>query len=358
MQPSHTLRLILLIGFVTACTAPTPPPTPTLQPTSTPLPSPTPESPIDAFTANRLVSRTVNLGNALEAPNEGDWGITLQADYFRIIREQGFTAVRLPVRWSGHALTEAPYTIDPDFFARVDWAIEQALQNHLTIIVNMHHYEEMATDPTGNHQRFLALWKQIAERYQNYPNAVFFEPLNEPNGVLHATYWNTLITDVLGVIRQSNPTRNVVIGPAEWNNLQALDELELPADDQHIIVTFHFYSPFEFTHQGAEWLQNSGSDNWLGTEWTGTSPQKQNVEFNLNLVTEWAQANNRPIFMGEFGAYGKAPYESRVTWTTFLAREAEARNFSWGYWEFCSGFGLYDTATETWREELVRALIP
>ena len=62
--------------------------------------------------------------------------------------------------------------------------------------------------------------------------------------------------------------------------------------------------------------------------------------------------------MGEFGAYGKAPMESRITWTTFITREAETRNFSWGYWEFCSGFGLYDTVTGAWREELVRALIP
>jgi endoglucanase len=305
---------------------------------------------------NQHLARTINIGNALEAPNEGDWGITLEAEYFRLIKQKGFTAVRLPVRWSGHALTEAPYTIEQEFFRRVDWAVEQALANGLAIVLDMHHYEEMANDPTGHQERFLALWRQIAERYQDQPNAVLFELLNEPNGVLHPGYWNKLIAEALPVIRSTNPTRNIVVGPAEWNNPQALDELILPADDRHLIVTFHFYSPFQFTHQGAEWLV--GSDNWLGTDWKGTSAEKQVLQYSLDLAEQWATENQRPIFLGEFGAYGKAPLASRVTWTSFIAREAEARNFSWSYWEFCAGFGLYDTTTNTWREELVRALIP
>src|SRR5579884_1193481 len=97
--------------------------------------------------ANRRLGRGINLGNALEAPKEGEWGVTLKPEYFRIIKEAGFDTVRLPVRWSGHAAAKAPYTIDPDFAARVDWAIEQALQNRLNIIVNVHHYEGADVDP-------------------------------------------------------------------------------------------------------------------------------------------------------------------------------------------------------------------
>ena len=178
------LCLILLSACMT-----TPTPGPTLAPPSTP----TAEPPVDAFAMNRRHARTVSLGNALEAPNEGDWGVTLQEEYFQLIRQRGFTAVRLPVRWSGHALAEAPYTINPDFFKRVDWAVEQALKNDLAIVVNLHHYEEMALDATGQHERFLALWRQIAEHYRHQPNAVLFELMNEPNGALTASSWNRLI---------------------------------------------------------------------------------------------------------------------------------------------------------------------
>ncbi len=85
--------------------------------------------PKDAFDYNRLLGRGMNLGNALEAPNEGEWGLTLKEDYFEAIRRAGFDSVRIPIRWSAHAGAYAPYTIDERFFSRVDWAantIEQA----------------------------------------------------------------------------------------------------------------------------------------------------------------------------------------------------------------------------------------
>jgi endoglucanase len=264
--------------------------------------------------------------------------------------------VRLPVRWSAHALNEAPYTIDAEFLKRVDWAVEQAFANDLAIVVNMHHYEEIVLDAAGHQERFLAIWKQIAEHYQSYSNALLFEPLNEPNGALNSKHWNDLLALTIPVIRASNPTRNIVIGPANWNNVDSLDELSLPAEDQHIIVTFHFYNPFQFTHQAAEWVQ--GSESWKGTEWKGSSAEKQLLQFDLNKAEQWSKDNQRPLFMGEFGAYSQADMESRIRWTTFMAREAEARNFSWGYWEFCAGFGLYDMSAGQWREPLVQALLP
>lgn len=338
-------RLNLALMFIAACTA-----------TPAPAPTPTPEPPVDAFTMNQRLARTVNLGNALEAPNEGEWGVTLKDEFFQLIKEAGFTAVRLPVRWSAHALAEAPYTIDPEFFRRVDWAVEQALSRDLAIVVNMHHYEEMALDPGGHQARFIAMWGQISEHYQTYPNGMLFEPMNEPNGQMVASRWNDLVATLLPVIRATNPTRNIVLGPVDWNNPRSLDELALPTDDQHLIVTFHYYNPFQFTHQGAEWVQGSG--DWLGTEWTARSAQKQAVQYDFKQVAEWAEANQRPIFLGEFGAYSKADMDSRARWTEFVAREAEKQGFSWGYWEFCSGFGVYDLASSQWNEPLKQALLP
>src|ERR1022692_1804955 len=81
-----------------------------------------------------VLGRGINLGNALEAPKEGEWGVTLKAEYFAAIKKAGFATVRLPVRWSAHPGKEAPYTIDPKLAERVDWAIDQALMNELNII--------------------------------------------------------------------------------------------------------------------------------------------------------------------------------------------------------------------------------
>jgi len=92
------------------------------------------------FQMNQLLGRGVNLGNALEAPTEGEWGVVLQEEYFDLIKQAGFNSIRLPVRWSAHALAERPYTIDPVFMKRVDWAVANALSRGLPIIVNIHHY--------------------------------------------------------------------------------------------------------------------------------------------------------------------------------------------------------------------------
>src|SRR5450432_972367 len=66
--------------------------------------------------------RGMNLGNGLDAPTEGEWGVRLSENHFKYIAEAGFDHVRLPARFSGHALDSAPYTIDSAFFDRVDWA--------------------------------------------------------------------------------------------------------------------------------------------------------------------------------------------------------------------------------------------
>jgi endoglucanase len=56
--------------------------------------------------------------------------------------------------------------------------------------------------------------------------------------------------------------------------------------------------------------------------------------------------------------YSKADMASRVRWTEFVRSEAERHGFAWAYWEFGSGFGIYDLDAKVWRQELLRALIP
>src|ERR1700677_2875129 len=82
-----------------------------------------------AFDFVKRMGNGINLGNALEAPTEGEWGVVLKEEYFIAIRDAGFTNVRLPVKWSAHALETAPYTIDPLFMDRVEWAISEANKN-------------------------------------------------------------------------------------------------------------------------------------------------------------------------------------------------------------------------------------
>ena len=98
--------------------------------------------------------RGINLGNALEAPKEGQWGVIIKDEYFRIIREAGFDTVRIPIRWSAHAEDDPPYKIDDEFFMRVDWVVNKSLEQGLITIINIHHYEEIMQDPVGHQKTF------------------------------------------------------------------------------------------------------------------------------------------------------------------------------------------------------------
>ncbi|HOJ93426.1 MAG TPA: glycoside hydrolase family 5 protein [Dictyoglomaceae bacterium] len=302
------------------------------------------------------MQRGVNMGNALEAPKEGEWGVVIKDEYFKLIKEAGFDHVRIPIKWSAHTEAKPPYKISEEFFDRVDHVINESLKQGLITIINIHHYDEIMQNPRGEKEKFLSIWRQISERYKDYPKTLFFEILNEPNGNLTPDIWNEFLAEALKVIRVTNPDRVVLVGTAEWGGISGISKLKIPKEEKNILVTVHYYNPFYFTHQGAEWA--SGSEQWLGTKWHGSWAEKQQVISDFNIAEEWSKENRRPIHIGEFGAYSKADMESRVRWTSFVAREAERRGWPWTYWEFCSGFGVYDPVKNEWRKELLEALIP
>jgi endoglucanase len=309
----------------------------------------------DAFAAAKRLGRGINLGNALEAPSEGEWGVTLKPEYFAAIKDAGFDSIRLPVRWSAHAQKDAPYTLDPKFCERVDWALDQATQQGLVVILNMHHYDEIYQD-LSHAPRFAAMWKQIAARYRDRPDTVYFEFLNEPHTKLTDEAWSKLFAEVLREVRRTNPTRPVVVGPSQWNSIHNLSKFTLPEDDQHLIATFHYYLPFQFTHQGASWAQ--GSDAWKGRKWPQSPEEQAALAKDFATAAQWSKEHHRPLLLGEFGAYSAADMDSRVRWTNAVAREAEKHGFPWAYWEFCSGFGAFDPQSNQWRAPLLKALIP
>ena len=45
----------------------------------------------NAFAINELIGRGINIGNALEAPVEGEWGVTIKEEYFDL-KEGRFSA--------------------------------------------------------------------------------------------------------------------------------------------------------------------------------------------------------------------------------------------------------------------------
>lgn len=274
--------------------------------------------------------------------------------HFSAIRDAGFDFVRVNLAAFRHM--DAQNRIDPKWLATLDWVVKGATAAGLSVILDEHDFNECAQDVDVCRVKLTAFWTQVAPRYSASSDKLLFELLNEPHDKLDAENWNDLAADVLKTVRQSNPKRLIVIGPTRWNNFEELPNLKLPEDDRNILVTFHYYEPFRFTHQGASWTDLT---NVKGVTW-GSDQDRERIKTDFDKVSAWAQATNRPVLLGEFGAYDKSgtPMEYRAAYTGAVAREAERHGFSWAYWQFDSDFVAYDISKDEWVAPIRDALIP
>ena len=276
-----------------------------------------------------------------------------QEKHFRLLRESGFQTVRVNLHAFSHM--NLSYQLSEEWFRTLDWVVDQALANRLTVILDEHNFGDCGQNAEGCKPKLMAFWAQVADHYRDAPPQVVFEILNEPNRQLTPALWNTWLREALALIRQTNPDRNVIVGPGEWNNIRALAQLELPAADRHLIATVHYYIPMEFTHQGARWSKETAQLS--GVDW-GSDADRARVDRDFAGVQQWAVANDRPMLLGEFGAYDKAAMEARVRYTAYLARAAEKLGWAWTYWQFDSDFILWDMALDTWVAPIRDALVP
>ncbi len=308
----------------------------------------------DAFSQNQRLGRGVNI-IGYDPLWRSRAEARMQAKHFRLIKEAGFDHVRINLH-PFEFMSDAPdYAINPAWLETLDWAVAQTLDNDLIAILDMHEFTAMARDFAGLKAKYLAVWEQLAPRYQNTPDTVFFELLNEPNGALTVALWNEFLIEPYNIVRRTNPARTLIIGPAFWNGIDYIEDLVLPEADRNIIVTVHYYHPMPFTHQGAPWSEFRDRSN---VTWDGTPEEEQAIARDLGTVQAWAERQQRPIYLGEFGAYEKADMASRARYTATLARHAESLGWSWSYWQFDSDFVVYDIDQDRWVAPLLNALIP
>ena len=328
----------------------------------------------------------INLGNRLDAPNEGDWGGTIQAEDFPFIARRGFDHVRIPIRFSGHASAASPYTIDAAFFSRVDTVLNQAAAANLAVVVDMHHYDDLAANVAAHRDRFVALWTQIAARYQSRPDTVAFELLNEPYSQLDTT-WNDVMLPAIRAIRATNPRRLLIVDAVFWADPTKLSTLTLP-DDANIMASIHLYEPKLFSFQGQDWMgpeyQTTGvifpgppaaainpvqaakdaawANQWFNdynTKPAATNPSgPATVAAQIALITAYRQSQGRAVYNGEWGPQDGGALDSRARLVTAVRQQCESAGVGWAIWEDPTNMSLFDSRAGTWLTAIIDALLP
>lgn len=298
----------------------------------------------------------VNLGNALDAPQEGEWGFRIEPWQLDAIARAGFDAVRIPVRFSAHASLTPPFALDPQFLARVDAVIAQARARDLTIIVDMHHYDALSDQPQAELARFTALWRQLSAHWQDQPDDLILEILNEPHGAADPAWVKRFNETALAEIRANHPTRKVILATPFWGSfrgLQALAQLDGLPRDPHILASLHYYEPYDFTHQGVKWVDHPPP---LGRIW-GSDKDRENLRADFARFADFARQYRIPIFLGEFGVNADVPPRQRAHYLGAVRRAAEQSGTPSCVWAFAAGFDIWDFQLFSWVPGVKQALI-
>ena len=166
------------------------------------------EAPADAVAMSRRMGNGINLGNTMEACNNGKnggftqdiptyyemyWGQPLtKPDMLQAMKDCGFDTLRIPVAWMTNAthLNRGDYMISAKYLDRVEEIVNYALDAGMIVIINDHWdggwWGMFGSDTEAVRglamEAYTGMWKQLAERFGKYDWHVVFESANEELG--------------------------------------------------------------------------------------------------------------------------------------------------------------------------------
>ncbi|NDV63208.1 cellulase family glycosylhydrolase [Puniceicoccales bacterium CK1056] len=218
----------------------------------------------------------------------------------------------------------------------VDWCLDEGL---IAIVDPVHNWAnnndpaQEYNDTPEDRLKLQRIWEQVAAHFAGYDlDKVVFEIMNEPHGEDNvATIINIGLTAIRGVA--GNEERIVIVSGDGFSTRQALidalDNDEIPSNDNYLIGTFHYYDPRPFTKQLNEDI------SWGTPAEFSTTPSDFDEVVAANEA--WATRNATdplPLYLGEFGVNNDADNwnEDRERWLSWIRMQAEARDISWAHW--------------------------
>ncbi|MDD6345556.1 MAG: cellulase family glycosylhydrolase [Oscillospiraceae bacterium] len=310
-----------------------------------------------------------NLGNSLDcydkekelsvSDSETYWGNpVVTKDMIDTVKKAGFNAVRIPVSWTNHLSDDN--TIDPEWLDRVNEVVDYVIDNDMYAIINIHHDDYTWLNPSKADEKavtekFTKIWEQISERFRDYDYHLLFEGMNEPRIIDSPNEWtggtpeereviNNLFDVFVKTVRSSggnNTDRHLIItSHAASITDDAVKAVKIPDDDK-IIVSVHYYSPWDFS--------DPDDDSAQSAEW-GTDSDKLELDKGFDLLKSTFIDKGTPVIIGEFGSVNKNNYAKRTEYTEYYIESAKKRGITCFLWDEGSNknFGMLNRKDLTW----------
>ncbi|MEI9952922.1 MAG: cellulase family glycosylhydrolase [Pseudomonadota bacterium] len=247
----------------------------------------------------------------------------------------------------------------------------------LSIIIDLHHYEELMKKPAQHADRLVGIWKQVAERYKSRPASVAFELINEPSNELKSVLLNPIQQRAIAAIRSTNPTRLIIANSYFWGRRGLPERARAAARSQRDRVISRLST--DLVHAPAHALHASGVPNqWRGvpcppaapvtpveagqkTDWVSTwfdSYNSQPIATNANgtqchlrLLQDRRSVHQEQQAQGVHGRVRRsdnADPKSREAWLRMVRQEAEKRKIGWAVWDDGGKFRALNVTLGTW----------
>lgn len=331
---------------------------------------------------------------------ETAWGQPVtKPELFRMLKDAGFNAVRVPVTWYPHM--EAKFDnlkyyssdkicwypsrddlgtkIDAKWMARVHQVVDYVLDAGLYCIINVHHDTGAMSSAwliadedcyEREHARYEAIWTQIATEFRDYDEHLLFEGYNEmldrnrswcyasmnsnseqyDSKVAESAYrainkYAQSFVDAVRATGGNNLTRNLIVstyaaasGFDNWSShlMDPLNKLDKPKD----------YAPGHIIAELHAYIDVHG---W------GTAKLQKIQDWMKSVKTALVTRKQMPVIIGEWGTSdvddpdSAIPREDKLKYAEAFVRTAKRNGFATFYW-----MGLSDRSARSvpkWSEE-------
>lgn len=304
----------------------------------------TPDSTGMTMTAHDFTKSVVmgwNLGNALESAG-ANWNKTTQKwekawvsnlnewetgwgnpkttkAMLQAVKNAGFNAIRVPVRWVPHVTDNTTMAVDPIWMARVKQVVDWCLDLGFTVVLNTHHehwleYYPLYSSQAANLAKLEKLWTNIATEFRDYGQNLVFAGTNEviddwslaPNAEKQAVQnsYNQTFIKAVRATGGKNYYRNLIIQTYACSPGYGLAGLTFPEDPVkgRLSIEFHYYDPYSYCSGDIE----NGCYYYWGSKYStyGGTPAGEDER---KIRTLFAQIRNAwfekgyGVVIGEYG---------------------------------------------------------
>jgi endoglucanase len=285
----------------------------------------------------------------------------------KFLADLGFDHIRIPI--DEEQMWDMDGNKEKEAFSLLHQAMGWCEKYGLKVVVDLHilrshHFNQgdkaLWTD-AKEQERFYQCWRELSAELKKYPvSLVAYELMNEPVAD-DPEDWNKLVANATQAIRENEPERKIVIGSNMWQSADTFDDLKVPENDPHVILSFHMYEPMLVTHYKASWTsirEYEGPVDYPGQivkdeDWRDLSEplkslmerqkrfyDKATIEKHFEKPIRLARQLNLPLYCGEWGAFPTTPDEARYQWYKDVKEVLEANGIAWSTWDYKGGFGI------------------